>query len=293
MLSLSLEALSFLRALRRHSHMQAYVEVPSDLLPGFTPICREELLGAHLVTEGNEGTFSLTRLGLLTDPATVPVKFGTHDYGNLTARWIREHHHELVPSITKTLTRKYKRSVNAGIIEDHIQHFLMTMIRRDTLHDRICRRETIYISQVRSWCVNNVNSQIRDSAREPVMRLFLGAKTAKERAAEEARGLPANMVEVTQSTIGNFDDEEGPELIPSERLKADCLGLVRELLDAHDVENFDDKLELWEECVLRDSPVEEVAERHGLSAWMATRHIRQVKKVLRENRDEFSAAMLG
>lgn len=102
---------------------------------------------------------------------------------NETARWLGRHcRHgsELYRKMERALSRRLPVSASSGMIEDHIQNFLVRAIKNNSLRKLIAAEKVPY-SKVVAYCVNSGRTDARDAGTDPVMRTFYGARTEKER----------------------------------------------------------------------------------------------------------------
>lgn len=151
-----------------------------------------------LIARTKRNTWALTLVGLqraakyngvplptIVEPEPVPVPTGP----NLTSQWLAEHltppkgeqDSELMLILKGALTKHMPISARRGIIEDHIQNFMVRVIRRDSFAAMLQAGEPMLYSKVASYCVNSSRSDARDMGTDPVCREMLGARTDKER----------------------------------------------------------------------------------------------------------------
>ena len=151
-----------------------------------------------LITRNQRNTWSLTRAGLdraaeyngvvltlVEDPIPAPKKQGP----NLTSQWLTKHltpirgeaDSKLMTLLKGALTRHMRISVDRGLVEDHIQNFMIRVIRRDSFAATLAAGEELPYTKVASYCVNSSRSDVRDMGTDPVCREMMGARTDKER----------------------------------------------------------------------------------------------------------------
>jgi len=99
---------------------------------------------------------------------------------SLTVQWVEQQGPMLIDRLRSYLRGKMPRSAAMSKLDDHVQQFLMNMIRRNALASRISNGEKIPISHVCGWCLRSAYSDIRNEGREPVTRTLHGALTPNE-----------------------------------------------------------------------------------------------------------------
>lgn len=124
--------------------------------------------------------WGLTTLGLME---AIRIKGG-----NLTGAWI-EHHTRGSRTLTKsplwaemvqTLSRSLPTSVRSHTIEDHIQQCLTRLIHRDALADWLLQGNSVTHSRIAGFALRSAYTDCRDSARNPVCRTLMNARTVDE-----------------------------------------------------------------------------------------------------------------
>jgi hypothetical protein len=90
------------------------------------------------------------------------------------------HNSDTYKVIRAALSRKFKISVSAQTIDDHIQQFFQRLIHRDALAGWLASGGTISNARLAGFAIRSASTDWRDSARNPVFRIFLGAKTETE-----------------------------------------------------------------------------------------------------------------
>lgn len=147
------------------------------------------------VTMPNRGFWALTEKGLeraaglngviLGSQATAPVVPKAKG-PNLTSKWLTRHYKggpncELTAMMRGALVKHLPLSARRGLIEDHIQNFMVRVIYRDSFAKILETGEELPYSKVASYCVNSGRTDARDMGTEPVCREMMGARTDKER----------------------------------------------------------------------------------------------------------------
>ena len=108
---------------------------------------------------------------------------------NTTAGWLGDHltpargqkESKLYGMMRSALCKRLPVSANAGMVEDHIQNFMLRVIRRDAFARMLNDGRTLPYSKVVAYCVNSGRTDARDMGTEPICREMFGARTEKER----------------------------------------------------------------------------------------------------------------
>jgi hypothetical protein len=107
---------------------------------------------------------------------------------NATAQWLDEHlkptaggRSQLMTMLDASLRRHMPVSSRAGLIEDHINTFVMRVIHRDAFAKHLVDGAALPYSKVVSYCVNSGRTDARDMGTNPVCRELYGARTDRER----------------------------------------------------------------------------------------------------------------
>jgi len=140
--------------------------------------------------------------------------------GNATSKWLDKHlkpakgetESELYSKLKSALSWKLPVSASSGMIEDHVQNFLLRAIRRDSFAHLLEDGKDLPYAKVCAYCVNSGRTDARDMSTEPVCRELYGARTEKER--KEYR--PYNGVvqgERVLDSDGNFISPENVTVI--------------------------------------------------------------------------------
>jgi len=99
---------------------------------------------------------------------------------NLTAKWIEKQGQPLIDQLRVWLGGKMRRSQVLGQVEDHVQQFLLNMIKRDSLREALLTGDKISFAKVKGYAHNQGRTDTRDASRNPVCRAIHGALTPKE-----------------------------------------------------------------------------------------------------------------
>lgn len=137
----------------------------------------------------------------VTAPA-VPLSPPKPSGPNETAQWLNVHmtpkpgekRSVLHRKMLMSLSRKFPNSVRFQFLEDHIQNFMLRLIRRNSLAKHIAQGEVHY-GKIVAYCLNSARSDIRDSGMDPGSRELYGARTEKEH--KEATGDEPVVIPVT------------------------------------------------------------------------------------------------
>lgn len=152
-----------------------------------------------LITSPTRGVWALTPLGLeraaqITNTTLRPTaltatpKASTRP--NVTSQWFAKHlkpkpgerQSQLMSMMRGSLCRKMTVSADRDLIDDHIQNFMVRIIRTDGLAPTLNAGEEVDYHRVVAYCLNSSRSDIRDMGTEPVCRTLYGAQTDTERA---------------------------------------------------------------------------------------------------------------
>jgi len=133
------------------------------------------------------GQWGLTTTGLETARSYAGLK----PIGNSTAQFLDQRLKEtggingvFWSTLRAAVASRFTISRRAGLVDDHIQTFMMRIIGRDGLRVKIAEGKTITDTHIASYILNSARNDIRDAAINPVTRELYGARTAKERAGE-------------------------------------------------------------------------------------------------------------
>ena len=181
-----------------------------------------------MVASEPRGRWTLTPLGLAQacklNGVPVPSQpLATTKVGsgpNATARWLNEHlapprgqkESPLMRMMRGALTKHLPLSAQYGMVDDHINNFMVRLIHRDAFAAML-QEGGIPYSKVASYCVNSGRSDARNMGTEPVCREMLGARTEKERRVlasghkEATVDVPTN---IPLDTDGNLAQLEAP-----------------------------------------------------------------------------------
>jgi len=99
---------------------------------------------------------------------------------NLTAKWIEKQGQPLIDKLIVWLGSKMRRSEELGQIEDHVQQFLLNMVKRDSLRTALLTGESISLAKIKGYVYNQGKTDTRNNGRNAVCRAIHGALTPKE-----------------------------------------------------------------------------------------------------------------
>lgn len=180
-----------------------------------------------LITRTMRNSWSLTPAGLeraakyngitlatIPTPPPEPVKKAGP---NVTAQWFTKHltpskgesDSELMRMMRGALMRHMPLSVRRGLIEDHIQNFIVRVIHRDSFAQVLASGEEVPYSKVASYCVNSGRSDARDMGTDPVCREMMGARTDKERRMKIEEPSEVTVQPVTPTNPARYLDTNG------------------------------------------------------------------------------------
>jgi hypothetical protein len=223
---------------------------------------------------------------------------------NLTAEWLGEMFSvpggmtksPLYASIVKTVASKLPVSAASDMVEDHVQQFLLRLMDRDSLHDRIRSGQNITVSHLSTYAVRSACSDIRSMGTNPVCREIYGARTETERLKAKLNGTDdGRRWKIKDPRVSFHKDEEG-------------LSAVLEIADearveVADVEAFEvfwvrmEKALKWRvpgawpryakilRMKLEGGTTKEIANEMGVSTSRTTTMLSVARKILREVKD--------
>jgi len=152
------------------------------------------------------GQWGLTTTGLELSRSYA----GLRQIGNSTAQFLDQRLKEtggvngvFWGTLRAAVASKFPISNKAGLLDDHIQTYMMRVIGRDGLRNKIAEGKIITDTHIASYVVNSARNDIRDAAINPVTRELYGARTAKERAGETKVKSSCNTCGIT------WDRDEG------------------------------------------------------------------------------------
>jgi len=218
---------------------------------------------------------------------------------NATALWLDRHmtpqrgevRSKLHLKMEWTLKKKLPISADSGLIQDHIQEYMLRAIRRDAFAKMLAITETIPYSKIVAYCVNSGRTDARDAGTCPVSREMRGARTAKERREknemiESGTEIQFDLPQRTQDTDGNLIGPDALDFISEDA--ADFEQIWQQ------VENVihDHKPQAWEryagilEMKYRGMTTLEIATAEGVSRNRAASMIAEARRCVRDGYDE-------
>jgi hypothetical protein len=223
---------------------------------------------------------------------------------NATAKWLDqqlkfkkgEPERQLHRKMRITLSKRLPVSANTDQVEDHIQNFLLRMIRRDAFAKHLESGRCLPYSKVVAYCVNSGRTDARDMGKEPVCREMFGARTEKERrlraadTADPAFGEP---------TAGEWDTDGNivpPNDIPMTEEEA---GDFDALWSRIETIVYDRKPQAWERYTgllamkAQGYTIREIAEHEGVSRNRAASMLAEARRHVRDGRADGDMAYLG
>jgi len=108
---------------------------------------------------------------------------------NYTSEWLSTHlrptgrsgESKLMRAMKAAVRSKCPISAQSDKVEDHIQEFLLKLVRRDGLRKKILAGDKITYSHLASYAVRSAWTDARNAGTEPVEREMYGARTERER----------------------------------------------------------------------------------------------------------------
>jgi hypothetical protein len=214
---------------------------------------------------------------------------------NETSSWITENYEKLYKKMRQYLMKnRFAVSRETQQIEDHIQHFLMSIIGRNGLKKDLIQG-TCSISKVCTYLRNNVYSQLRDNARRPVCRIYHGARTAKERDSYVSQEDWARRVYVpspfptrTRNEDGEetaFPMESMPDVAPIQQIEEkmsfdSCSEVILDMFKRRSPAEGEELAQLFFDRYVLDMTVKECARRRGINRNQAQAKLRVAKSYI-------------
>jgi hypothetical protein len=248
-------------------------------------------------TQAPHGRRSRTRLKVidLTDDPNV----------NLTAKWIEAQGQPLIDKLRLWLGAKLKRSRVISQVDDHVQQFLLNMVKRDALREALLSGETISLAKIKGYTHNQGKTDIRDNSRNPVCRAIHGALTPKEQAEHKTR--PPITVRVSRPTKAhenpNFtwapsDNAEGATVpmedieditsidLMDQKLAFDTgFAAVEDVLRRRAPHNADQYTAVLYNRIVMDMTVREISEHMKITRNQAASLLRTAKNIIQRERE--------
>lgn len=260
---------------------------------------RAERIGEDkaLTVLGPNGSWALTPEGVLTSRAAT---------SNATAAWINKQGMRLFENLREAVGRKFPASRSLNLVEDHVQNWLLKVIRNDGLRKHIEEKTHAQLMNFCQWCCyNQCATDFRSMGHNPASRETSGARTRKEvAAARMVTFAEMKLAVVSHNSIPTVCRQPGHDGVGPQHLDWVDAGAAREvgatieaassqavvdqlLLDAHPedgplyVRGFRLKIEGYTS--------EEIGEKLGCSRTQAGRLVRLAAESLRS---EHSLAVL-
>lgn len=322
MFLVSIEDFRFLVALKRHSFSQPLILVPAGLLPTPSPSWATSIGGcqASPLVEASNGGFSLTPQGStlsledqvrvqceaapsvkrldqtetcadkprLDRGSALPQPPSTSTCGrNITARWFELNYKVAHQALTRMVARRFVTSAAAGMSEDHIQEFIMVMVRRDGFSKRLAEGRGIWISDLLKWAWNQISSQLRNAGRRPLTRHLMSARTTAELKAAKALKPAEITAQPAVSSPSPLYSQYGADY---DSAPDECMAIVHSVLQRRRVLKAGIKAEIWKRWVLEGSPAHEIAKAEGLPLGTTQNYLREVKITIAECQQDFIRA---
>lgn len=256
-----------------------------------------------LVDTSIRGQWSLTMLGLeraaklngVTLLRQVKPEVKTSTGPNVTSQWFSTHltpprgrsESVLMGMMKMALAKHLPISSQRGLVEDHIQNFMVRVIRRDSFALVLAEGEEIPYSKVTYYCVNSGRTDVRDMGTEPVCREMMGARTDHERQVRREQGFGFTL-----------DDGRGPQR------DTDGSHILPNMTVVQDMENGVDFESLWGQIVeavrvakpaawprysgilkmkFEGFSTQEIAEKEGVSLCRAAKMIATARQIVRDS----------
>ena len=223
---------------------------------------------------------------------------------NVTAKWLNdqlkfkrgEPERQLHRKMRIALSKRLPVSANTDQIEDHIQNFLLRVIRRDAFAKILMDGRTLPHSKVVAYCVNSGRTDARDMGKEPVCREMFGARTEKERRLRAVDGATPAFGDPSVGewdTDGNLVLPEGAPMTEEEVLDFDAIWSRIETIV------YDRKPQAWERYAgllalkMQGYTTREIADKEGVSRNRVASMLAEARRHVRDGREEGDLAYLG
>jgi hypothetical protein len=119
------------------------------------------------------------------------------DRRNVTNIWLdgQLKHHDLYNRLVNALTFDPTtcKEREDGVVLDHVNHFLVTAIRRDSFRTRLETCDPPPFRQIREWCLRATYTTFHRRAQDPLFRESHGARTGTERRASTTAAAKAKL----------------------------------------------------------------------------------------------------
>lgn len=152
--------------------------------------------------EAGEGDDDPDPMGPAEGERQGPIKPKAEKLGdpdkNYTSEWLAKHLRPAPGQTESVLMKKMRAAVrakcpisaSAGKVDDHVQEYLLKLVRRDGLRKKILAGSKITYSHLASYAVRSAWSDARNAGTEPVERELYGARTERERRNWAKEGKP-------------------------------------------------------------------------------------------------------
>jgi hypothetical protein len=150
---------------------------------------------------------------------------------NATSRWIGAQGAKFLTYLSEKVARKLVVSSTMGLVEDHVNTYLMKAIRRDAFAKMLAEKNgKIPWSKIVSYCVRSAYTDIRGEGTDAHCRTLRGSLTEQNRKQMAKSGVDDRRIPWTDPRVVLSRDDHG--------------GVVREVVDEHgDMSWIDDRLD--------------------------------------------------
>jgi hypothetical protein len=205
---------------------------------------------------------------------------------NLTAKWLARNGLKVRAMLVSFLESKLTTSRKIGVVEDHVQTFLLRMVERDTFRPILIEGKSPTPSVLRIWVFQSAATEMRGWGVDASLRVSRGAKTNRDRLADAGKLPPAPVIhtetvqEVCSSDDSGMVSEEyynsrasTPEDALADRQMIETYRKrILEKINARHAEVFDSLME--------GSKRREVARLHGLTTNQVIAMIDRIREVV-------------
>lgn len=210
--------------------------------------------------------------------------------GNLTALWLARNGIRVREMLVSYLQTKLTTSRNMGLIEDHVQTFLLRLVERDTLRPHLQDGKEPTPSVLRIWLYQSACTEMRGWGVDASLRTSRGAKTNRDRLVDKGEKPEAPVVHASPvSEVSNFaesgdvsTDYYDPEARTVEDRIADLqmiesyrTRIAKRLKDARFLQVFD--------ALVNGDKRRDFAEAHGMTPAQVAEMISRIREVVEVN----------
>ncbi len=221
--------------------------------------------------------------------AVIAVRAEAAAKQNLTALWLARHGIQVRSMLVSYLETKLATSRNMGLIEDHVQTFLLRLVERDTLRPHLQDGKEPTPSVLRIWLYQSACTEMRGWGVDASLRKSRGAKTNRDRLVEKGKKPEAPVIHA--SPVAELRSFSESEEIGSDYYDPESRTVEDRLADLQLVEAYRSRIEkrLKDarflrvfESLLDGDKRRELAEAHGMTPAQVSAMISRIREVVVE-----------